>query len=242
VGGEGEASMQASGTAVTSGGRRCLRSDVMRCGMAVLAASLLACCTSPNARLVSINGNEPPAGEVEPSPPEGAILLSMGARLFPTGARTDASPGLVGEAISPDGATVVATTEVRLPTGISYNSDLVLIDARTREETVLARTDLREEFNGPIRWSPDGTRIAYNFVRYRTNPAVVHPGPHPQLQTVCIVEPPAATPTCYPDLGTVFDFDWSPDGGSLAVTGPGTPTPPAGRCRDRETVDTDVAQ
>jgi Tol biopolymer transport system component len=198
-----------------------MHSDVMRCGATVLAASLLTFCTSPNPPPESINGNEPPAHEVEPSPPEGAILLSMGARLFPMGARTDASPGFVGEAISPDGATLVATTEVRLPTGISYNSDLVLIDARTREESVLARTRPREEFNGPIEWSPDGTRIAYNFVRYRTNPAVVHPGPHPQLQTVCIVEPPAARPTCYPDLGTVSDFDWSPDGRSLAVTGPG---------------------
>jgi dipeptidyl aminopeptidase/acylaminoacyl peptidase len=114
----------------------------------------------------------------------------------------------------------VATTEVRLPTGISYNSDLVLIDARTREETVLARTDPREEFNGPIRWSPNGTRIAYNFVRYRRNPAVIFPGPRPELQTVCIISVRAGSPTCYPDLGTVFDFDWSPDGRSLAVTGP----------------------
>lgn len=165
--------MYASATASTSRGRRYLCSDVTRCGAAAVAAILLACCTSPNPPPESINGNDPPAHEVEPSPPEGAILLSMGARLFPTGAPTDATPGFVGEAISPDGATVVATTEVRLPTGISYNSDLVLIDARTREESVLARTGPREEFNGPIEWSPDGTKIAYNFVRYRTNPAVV---------------------------------------------------------------------
>jgi dipeptidyl aminopeptidase/acylaminoacyl peptidase len=144
----------------------------------------------------------------------------MGARLFPAGADTDASPGLVGEAISPDGAMVVATTEVRLSTGISYNSRLVLVDARTREETVLAQTEPREEFNGPIRWSPDGTKIAYNFVRYRTNPAIVHPGPHPEVETVCIIELRLASPTCYPELGTVVDFAWSPDGRSLAVTGP----------------------
>lgn len=212
--------MHASATASTSGGRRYLCSDVTRCGAAAVAAILLACCTSPYSPPEPISGNEPPAHEVEPSPPEGAILLSIGARLFPTGAPTDATPGFVGEAISPNGATVVATTEVRLPTGISYNSDLVLIDARTREESVLARTGPREEFNGPIEWSPDGTKIAYNFVRYRTNPAVVHPGPHPQLQTVCITELQGPTPRCYPDLGTVFDFDWSPDGRSLAVTGP----------------------
>jgi dipeptidyl aminopeptidase/acylaminoacyl peptidase len=211
--------MQAPRTA--SGEHRThLRTDVMRRGVAVLTTGLLACCTSPDVGAAAIERDARSAAEAEPSPPEGTILLSMGARLFPTGARTDASPGLVGEAISPDGATVVAMTEVRLPTGISYNSDLVLIDARTREETLLARTDAREEFGGPMEWSPDGTRIAYNFVRYRTNPAVIFPGPRPELQTVCIISVGAGSPTCYPDLGTVFDFDWSPDGRSLAVTGP----------------------
>jgi dipeptidyl aminopeptidase/acylaminoacyl peptidase len=145
----------------------------------------------------------------------------MGARVYSESAATDASPGLVGEALSPDGTMLVATTERTLSTGISYNSDLVLVDVRTRAETVLAHSRPREEFNGPMEWSPDGTRIAYSFVRYRTNPAMVHPGPHPELETVCIIALGAATSRCHPDLGTVFDFDWSPDGRSLAVTGPG---------------------
>ncbi len=193
----------------------------MQVGVAVLAASLLACCTRSNDGPVAITGNGSAAREGQPSPPEGTILLSNGARILGNGAGTDASHGaLVGYGISPDGATVVATTEERLATGISYSSELVLIDARTGEESVLARTESREEFNGPIKWSPDGLGIAYNFVRYRANPAVVHPGPDPGLLTVCIIEFRAESPTCYPDLGTVFDFDWSPDGGSLAVTGP----------------------
>jgi dipeptidyl aminopeptidase/acylaminoacyl peptidase len=200
-------------------GRGALRASAPWAALA-LAAILFTSCTSPRTRPTPSEGDRSSIVRVNPGPPEGAILLTMGARLYSDGAATDASPGLVGEALSPDGTILVATTERSLPTGISYNSDLVLVDVRTRAQTVLAHTQPREEFGGPMEWSPDGTRIAYRFVRYRTNPAVVRPGPHPELQTVCIIELRAATPVCHPDLGTVFDFDWSPDGLSLAVTGP----------------------
>jgi Tol biopolymer transport system component len=202
--------------------RRSRCPSLMRLAGAILASSLLACCTGSKVSPVGITGNGSAAREAQPGPPEGAILLSTGARLVGNGAGTDVPhAGLVGYDISPDGGTLVATTEERLATGISYSSELVLIDAGTAAETVLAHAASREEFNGPIKWSPDGTRIAYSFVRYRTNPAVVHPGSHPELLTVCVLVLRTASPTCYPGLGTVFDFDWSPDGQSLAVTGPG---------------------
>jgi dipeptidyl aminopeptidase/acylaminoacyl peptidase len=192
-----------------------------RCAALAFAAILVTSCTSQPARPLPSERDGSSTVLVNPGPPEGAILLTMGARVYSDRAATDASPGLVGEALSPDGTMLVATTERTLPTGISYNSDLVLVDVRTRVETVLAHTRPREEFNGPMEWSPDGTRIAYSFVRYRTNPAVVHPGPHPEFETVCIIDLGTATSQCHPDLGTVFDFDWSPDGQSLAMTGPG---------------------
>ena len=197
-----------------------LRASV-RCTAFAFAAILVATCTGLPVRPVPSERDGSSTVLVNPGPPEGAVLLTMGARLYSSRAATDASPGLVGEALSPDGTTLVATTERTLPTGISYNSDLVLVDVGTRAETVLAHSRPRAEFNGPMEWSPDGARIAYNFVRYRTNPAVVHPGPHPELQTVCIISLGSAISQCHPDLGTVFDFDWSPDGRSLAVTGPG---------------------
>jgi hypothetical protein len=157
--------------------------------------------------------------------PEG-VLLALGGGgplLFAPGSNDPVAlaPGFVGYDISPDGSQVVATLEERLGTGISYNPDLVLIDTKTHRRTLLARTAPREEFNGPVRWSPDGTAIAYNLVRYAVNPADDHPGPHPDLQTICVIELETRQSTCFPELRRVYDFDWSPDGQSLLVTGPG---------------------
>jgi WD40 repeat protein len=150
------------------------------------------------------------------------VLLSNRTRLFGSTTGTVAPHGgFVGYEISPGGTWVVATTETTLATGISLQPELVLIDTRSGEESVIARAGGSRSFNGPITWSPDGTRIAYRFVRYRTDPSIVHPGPHPELLTACVIELSTSGRTCYPDLGTVFEFAWSPDGASLAVTGPG---------------------
>ena len=132
----------------------------------------------------------------------------------------------VGYDISPDGSKVVATREVRLSTGISYNPELALIDVETQERRVLARTPPREEFNGPIKWSPAGTSFAYSLARYAVNPARVHPGPHTELQTVCVIELETAASTCFPLLRRVFDFDCR-----LTARGYSSPAPDHFRCR-----------
>ncbi len=203
------------------------RAPITVLSVALVAANFLVSCTglkgevpeeTKAARSVTVTS---PQG-----PPEGALLLFSGevngALLLVHGAeRPIAAAGLVGYEISPDGAKIVATSEERLSTGISYNPELALIDTRTGGQTVLARAGPKEEFNGPIKWSPDGTRVAYNFVEYGTNPARVNPGPRPELQTICVLRVLNGTPRCFWELRRVFDFDWAPDGQSLVVTGPG---------------------
>lgn len=158
-------------------------------------------------------------------PPEGALLaLGGGSPLLFASDSDDVvalAPGFVGYDLSPNGSQVVATSEERLMTGISYNPDLVLIDTATQDQEPLARTGPLEEFNGPMKWSPDGTALAYVLVRYPVNPAKIHPGPRTEFQTLCVLDLGTRESTCFPELRRVFDLDWSPDGQSLVVSGPG---------------------
>jgi dipeptidyl aminopeptidase/acylaminoacyl peptidase len=202
---------------------RLVFSILTRLGMPLFALFVSCTSTAPGTRT-----DVTPSEAASPSgPPEGALLVFSGKANGPVllvhGVRDRVSlaPGFVGYDISPDGSQVVATREERLSTGISYNPELVLIDNKTQERTLLARTRPREEFNGPIKWSPAGTSLAYSLVRYAVNPAQVHPGPHTELQTICVRELETKTSTCFRQLRRVFDFDWSPDGKSLLVTGPG---------------------
>lgn len=202
-------------------------SSLMHLGMLLVA--LVSCTpTRPTPTTPANESAVAPSPAARPiGPPEGELLAfgweANGPVLLVHDVRHPISlaPGYVGYDISPDGSKVVATREVRLSTGISYNPELVLIDIKTQERRVLARTPSREEFNGPIKWSPAGTSLAYSLVRYAVNPAQVHPGPRTELQTVCVMKLETATSTCFPDLRRVFDFDWSPDGEILLVTGPG---------------------
>jgi dipeptidyl aminopeptidase/acylaminoacyl peptidase len=165
-----------------------------------------------------------------PAIPEGALLLFSGgvsgAVIVRSGTDDRVTAGrFVGYGFSPDGSRVIATREERLSTGISYDPQLVLIDTTTAERVVIGRTPPREEFGAPIRWSPDGTSIAYRLVRYATDPSERHPATAPgraeEALTVCTLAIDQPDPRCFPGAGRVFDFDWSPVGRSLALTGPG---------------------
>jgi hypothetical protein len=193
---------------------------------AFVVATLLVSCTRSDKPAAQATEARPTDVVSEEGPPEGAMLLFSGdvngAVLLVHGTgQALAAGGFVGYDISPDGTTVIATREERLSTGISYNPELVLIDTSTDERTVLARSRPREEFNGPMKWSPDGTTVAYVLVRYSVNPAKMHPGPVPEQQTICVLDVQDKTRTCFPGLRRVFDFDWAPDGKRLVVTGPG---------------------
>ncbi|MEV7966286.1 S9 family peptidase [Sphaerisporangium sp. NPDC088356] len=61
-------------------------------------------------------------------------------------------------AVTPDGSTVVTTWRVPLPAGRA-RTDLVAIDAATGERRVLASSD-EHDFSGPVKISPDGTKVA----------------------------------------------------------------------------------
>ena len=203
-------------------------------GLSLLVIDGSASCTPPTSPGARPSGSPAPPVSSPPGssssgarviPPEGALLAlgGNGPLLFTPGSKDPVAlaPGLVGYDISPDGSKVAATREEQLATGISYNPDLVLIDTKTQDQELLATTGPKEEFNGPVKWSPDGTRLAYGLVRYPVNPANTHPGPRTELQTVCVIEVQTRASTCFPELHRVFDFDWSPDGQTLVVTGPG---------------------
>ena len=165
-----------------------------------------------------------------PTIPEGELLLWSGdvngTVVVPSGEDGRVTKGgFVGYEISPDGSSVIATREERLSTGISYNPELVTIDTRTGDRETLGRTRAREEFGGPVHWSPDGTRVAYRLVRYPTDPSRHHPAAAPgrveESLTVCTLALDQPEPRCFPEAGRVFEFDWTPDGHHLVLTGPG---------------------
>jgi len=202
-------------------------------GMWLLALAVSCTPTTPTPTTPANESAVAPSPATRPAgPPEGALLVfgweANGPVLLVHDVRNPISlaPGYVGYDISPDGSKVVATREVRLSTGISYNPELALIDVETQERRVLARTPPREEFNGPIKWSPAGTSFAYSLARYAVNPARVHPGPHTELQTVCVIELETAASTCFPLLRRVFDFDCR-----LTARGYSSPAPDHFRCR-----------
>jgi hypothetical protein len=205
----------------------------MGAGLGLLVVVASVSCTSVGSRVGRPSESPTSAGSSSGSPssgrrvipPEGALLvLGGGGPLWFVPRSKDPialAPGFVGYDISPDGSQVVATREEQLSTGISFSPNLVLIDTQTQDQHLLVTTGAKEEFNGPVKWSPDGTRLAYGLVKYPVNPANTHPGPRTELQTVCVIDVQTRESTCFRKLRRVFDFDWSPDGQTLVVTGPG---------------------
>ena len=160
--------------------------------------------------------------------PEGRLVLQLnsGIEVLANGDRRSVALGggaIFAYDVSPDATNILAAAYVTEPTHYTREDKLLTIDPSTGERTVLVRAGPKEDF-GPAVWSPDGQRVAYRLTILPVDPAKQRPEGTAE-QTVCIVEIAATTPRCFPDLGTVDSFDWSPDGRRIAVDGVGADLP-----------------
>jgi len=130
---------------------------------------------------------------------------------------------IVAYDVSPDAGDVLVATYVTEPTNYTRENELLTIDPSTGERAALVRAGPKEDL-GPAVWSPDGQHVAYRLTVLPIDPAKERPEGMVE-QTVCIVDVATTTSRCFPDLGTVDGFDWSPDGRQIAVDSVGTDLP-----------------
>ncbi len=161
--------------------------------------------------------------------PEGRLVfqLNSGLEVLPSGATRSISLGageIAAYGVSPDGSEVIATTYVREPTGVTRNGELITVDTRTgKRRAVLVRAGAKEDL-GPAAWSPNGSMVAYRLTVFSVDPAKEFPHGTPE-QTVCLVQVATKAVNCFPDLGTVDAFAWSPDGAEIVVDEVGAKMP-----------------
>ena len=136
--------------------------------------------------------------------PEGALLLqtASGPEVLHQGESQSDSlgRGLRPLDLSRDGSKVLAEAE----------DQLVSVTLETGERVVLAQAPEGEVFGGSAKWSPDGAMVAYTVGA--SDPAA--------KSTVCVLAMPSMSTRCFPDVGHVYSFDWSPDEVGLLVAGP----------------------
>ncbi len=160
--------------------------------------------------------------------PEGRLVvqLNAGIKILGPGDTRSVSGGgerIFAFSVSPDGSEIVAASYVTESTHYTREDQLLTIDTRSGERSVLVRASSTEDL-GPAVWSPDGSAVAYRVSTLAIDPALEHPG-EPTAQQICIVAVATREPRCSPDLGTVDGFSWSPDGQRLVVDGVGAALP-----------------
>lgn len=121
---------------------------------------------------------------------------------------------------SPDGSRVLAATLEHETSGLGYSSQLLAIDPQTGDRSVIVQVTSPASVQGPAEWSPDGSLVAYLFApnRFR-NASLLAQDLVPQY-ALCIVDVSSLSVRCFPEIGTVYSFDWSPAGDRLVLGRP----------------------
>jgi WD40 repeat protein len=145
-------------------------------------------------------GEEAPAtspgsiGSTTASLPEGTLLVNVGrnVELLDEGTETSTRIGqdLFALDLSGDGRRALVSTPWD---SVGPETPLWSLDLASGERTVIA--DLRS-WGMPVRWSPDASSVA------------VRVG---EQNLLCIRSLAAGEARCLPELGRVYEFDWSPD-------------------------------
>lgn len=136
------------------------------------------------------------------APPEGKLLLQVDDRaevLDADGTRRVLGDDLFALDLSPDGSMALVATH---PESEGVGAELTSVDLASGERSTIAATGAAPY---PARWSPDGSKIAYR-----------------EDDVLCLVQADGASPTCMPELGRVYWFDWAPDSQRIVL---GLPPP-----------------
>ncbi|SDH33425.1 S9 family peptidase [Nonomuraea jiangxiensis] len=111
-------------------------------------------------------------------------------------------------ALTPDGATVIATWHVPLPKG-ERRTDLVAIDVATGERRTLLSQE-GHDFDGPLAISPDGTRVACS--RSRVTGLEVSARHELWIADLATGEGREYAPDLFPS-----DVEWAPDSTAVYI-------------------------
>jgi Tol biopolymer transport system component len=132
---------------------------------------------------------------VDGSLAEGRLLVQVDDRveLLEAGAERSRLIGddLFALDLSPDGSRALLSTPWD---SVGPETALVSLDLTSGERTLIADLD---SWGIPARWSPDGSSVA------------VRVG---ERNLLCVRDLSIEVPRCFPELGRVYEFDWSPDG------------------------------
>jgi WD40 repeat protein len=202
----------------------------MRWGSRVTSALVIAAtgalvavsCASPQSAPRS--SLDPPVTEDEP---RGRLLIGVesidqetAVLDIETGEAQALPDGLVALDLSEDGSKVLASPLLHEPSGLGYALELVSVDVRTGAREVLVRSDSLGSLDGGS-WSPDGLRIAYTQYADRHETASLIAQDKVPQSTLCIRTFQGGEPQCFPEVGSVYTFDWSADSERLLVGGTG---------------------
>lgn len=131
---------------------------------------------------------------------EGSLLLQVEDHVETleegAGTSTVVATEAAGFDVSPDGTQVLVSTPWE---SVGPVAPLRSLDLDSGGSAWLVEPD---GWSLPARWSPDGSRLAYI---------------EGDDYLLCILDLVVLEPRCLPELGRVYEFDWSPDGTRLVL-------------------------
>jgi WD40-like Beta Propeller Repeat len=190
--------------------------------IAAIGALVVASCAAPNRDAKST----PDAGFTEDEP-RGTLLVGIESidqetmvLDLETGDVQALPDGLVAWQLSADGSAMLASPLLHEPSGLGYAIELVSVDVRTGATDVLVRAEPQGGFEHAS-WSPDGSRIAYTLYADRHETASSISQDQMPQYTLCVRTLQSGETRCFAEVGSVYSFDWSPDGERLLSRTPG---------------------